>query len=74
MKNLPRSKLISLMSPDINKAQPTRLEIADVLRDLLQSAIWSYRESDGVIRDARAGREIICLDAAMDIVRRSAYT
>lgn len=69
MKRLPRSRLLS---PDIRQDPPTRAEVLAILRENAESVRISYPEVDGVIRDAHAGRELICLEAAIAIVQKSA--
>lgn len=70
MKRLPRSKLLS---PDIRQDPPTRAEILEWLQSEIDCVMNSYPERDGVIRDAAAGRELICLEAAVGIVRSSPW-
>lgn len=68
MKRLPRSKLLS---PDIRQDPPARAEILEWLQSEIDCLMNSYPEQDGVIRDAAAGRELICLEAAIAIVKTS---
>lgn len=55
-----RRRDMKVIDRSINQTPPDLKEIRAWLEREMKSIITSYRESDGVIRDARAGRDLMC--------------
>jgi hypothetical protein len=58
------------LSTAINRVRPKLFEVIACLRLDLAGDFHSYQESDGVVRDAEAGRRMLCIEEAIRLLSK----